>query len=89
MVDAIRRENCPGMMWVPPWPASNHYMFYSYGVPSIALCFTGDVPNVIHQPTDTIEWISPTKLAEVVSLATGVVNALQDKPSDWCRLAEL
>jgi hypothetical protein len=56
-------------------------------MPRVALCFTGYVPNVIHQPTDTIQWIRPAKLAQVVSLVTDVVDALQGKITDWCRLA--
>lgn len=69
--------------------ASNHSIFYPHGVPSIALCFRGDVPNVIHQPTDTIDWISPARLAEAASLVVGVVFALQDRTSDWCRRTEV
>lgn len=74
----------PGVVWVDPWPASNHYTFYTRGVPSIAISSVG-AANVIHLPTDTIEWISPAKLNEVVSLVTNLVESLQDKSLDWCR----
>jgi hypothetical protein len=54
----------------------------------IALGCMGGVANIHHQPIDTIQWISPAKLAEVVSLVADVVSALQDKTLDWCRPAE-
>lgn len=85
LVNAIRSEKYPGVVRVDPWPASDHYTFYSHGVPSIALGCTGGITNINHQPIDTIKWISPAKLAEVVSLAADVVEALQDKTSEWTR----
>jgi len=85
VVGAVRSEKYPGVAQVAPWPASNHYTFYSRGVPSIALGCAGGVTNIHHQPIDTIQWISPAKLAEVVSLVADVVDALQDKTLDWCR----
>jgi len=85
MAEAIRKQKYPGMVRVGPWPASDHYTFYSHGVPSIALGSVGGVMNIHHQPIDTIQWISPVQLAEVVSLVADVVNALQDRTSDWCR----
>jgi len=87
MVSAIRQKY-PRVVRVGPWPASDHYTFYSHGVPSIALGVTGGVTNVHHQPIDTIKWISPVKLAELVSLVVEVVDALQDKTSGWCRPEE-
>jgi hypothetical protein len=70
---------------VGPWPASDHYTFYSHGVPSIPLGCSGGVANIHHQPIDTIDWLSPAKLAEAVSLIADLVDALQDKTSSWCR----
>jgi Iap family predicted aminopeptidase len=78
------KDKYRGVVWVDPWPASNHYTFYSHGVPSIAISSVG-VTNVGHLPTDTVEWISPAKLGEVVSLVTDVVVGWQDKSLDWCR----
>jgi hypothetical protein len=46
---------------------------------------SGGVANYHHQPVDTIDWISPVKLPEAVSLVLDVVDGLQDKTSDWCR----
>jgi aminopeptidase YwaD len=74
----------PGVVWVDPWYESNHSAFYWRGVPSIAISSSGGA-NVDHLPADTIEWISPAKLGEVVSLITDVVESLQDKSPDWCR----
>ena len=88
LVNAIKREKYPGVVQVDPWPASDHYTFYSHGVPSMALSFLGGVSDVIHQPTDTIKWLGPARLAEVVSLIADVVDSLQDKTPGWCRPAK-
>jgi aminopeptidase YwaD len=85
MVEGIRKEKYPGVASTWPWPASDHYTFYSHGVPSIALGTSGGLTSYHHQPVDTIHWISPAKLGEVVSLVVDLVDALQDKTSDWCR----
>ncbi|MFQ5793231.1 MAG: M28 family peptidase [Anaerolineae bacterium] len=84
--DQVRRvhQRYPGVVWVDPWYESDHSAFYWRGVPCVALSSVG-VANVVHLPTDTIEWISPAELGEVVSLVTDVVEVLQDKSPDWCR----
>jgi aminopeptidase YwaD len=74
----------PGVVWVDPWYESNHSAFYWRGVPSIAISSSGGA-NVAHLPADTIDWISPAKLGEVVSLITDMIDSLQDKSPDWCR----
>ena len=74
----------PGVVRVDPWYESDHTAFCARGVPSIAVSSRG-VANVMHLPTDTIEWISAPKLGEVVSLVTEIVESLQDKPPDWSR----
>jgi Iap family predicted aminopeptidase len=63
----------PGMIEVEPWPASDHYIFYSHGAPSLALSSLG-VKDIYHTPEDSLEWISPDKLAEAVLLAEQVVR---------------
>lgn len=78
------KMNYPGVVKVDPWPASDHYIFYSHGVPSIAFSSVG-VKDIYHTPADTIEWISPDKLAEAVLLARDIVQALDEKELDWCR----
>lgn len=74
----------PGVAWVEPWYESNHSAFSWRGVPAIAISSVGGA-NVGHLPTDTVEWISPAKLEEVVALVTDVVVGLQDKSLAWCR----
>ena len=74
----------PGVAWVDPWYESDHTAYFSRGVPCVALGSIG-VANICHRPSDTIEWLSPAKLGEVVSLITGIVEGLQDKSAGWCR----
>ena len=63
---------------------SNHSAFSWRGIPAIAISSVGGA-NVGHLPTDTVEWISPAKLGEVVALVTDIVVGLQDKSLEWCR----
>jgi aminopeptidase YwaD len=80
----------PGVMWIDPWPQSNHSTFAWRGVPSVALTasFVGvGVTNVHHRPEDTVEWLGPEKLVEAVSLTASIVSALRDKPVGWTRPA--
>jgi aminopeptidase YwaD len=84
VTDLIKRY--PGMTWTAPWPASNHYTFYSRGVPSIALSSKG-VVNIWHTPKDTIDWVSEDKLAEVVQWVLDIVGHLHDKSTAWTRPA--
>jgi aminopeptidase YwaD len=74
----------PGVAHIEPWPASDHYIFYSHGVPSIALSSLG-VKDIYHTPADTVEWISPDKLVEAVSLAQELIGALDEKEFNWGR----
>jgi hypothetical protein len=43
------------------------------------------VKNLLHQPQDTLKWMSEDKLREVVSLVVSIVDAMQDKPPAWTR----
>ena len=85
LINQIRTEKYPRMVSVDPWPASDHYTFYSHGVPSVAFKFEGGVPNIHHHPIDTVQWINPCRLAEVVLFITDVLDELQDKTSQWYR----
>ncbi len=85
MVERIRKQTYPGIIHVSPWPASDHYTFYSHGVPSIAFGCTGGITNHHHQPVDTLQCISASKLAEVVSIILDIMTELADKTPDWCR----
>jgi aminopeptidase YwaD len=68
----------PGVVWVDPWYESNHSAFHWRGIPSIAVSSSGGA-DIAHLPTDTIAWIDPAKLNEVVSLATDVVESLDSQ----------
>jgi hypothetical protein len=74
----------PGILKVEPWPASDHYIFYSNGVPSIALTSKG-IRDIYHTSSDTFEWISAAKLAESVQLVLDLVDVLDTKDRLWSR----
>jgi aminopeptidase YwaD len=66
----------PGVVWVQPWPESNHSTFSMRGVPSIALSSVG-MRGLTHSLSDTVEHVSPAALVEVVNLVKGIVASLQ------------
>lgn len=74
----------PGVAWVEPWYASDHYTFFSRGVPSLALTSLGG-PDITHRAADTVAWIDPLKLAGVAELVAALVEGLQSRPIDWAR----
>jgi Iap family predicted aminopeptidase len=74
----------PGVVWVDPWPQSNHSTFAMRGVPAMAFSSEGRI-RLDHLRADSIEWVSPAKLGEVVSLVTEIVESLQDRPPEWTR----
>lgn len=74
----------PGMIKVEPWPASDHYIFYSNGVPSIALTSKG-IRDIFHTLSDTIDWISAEKLAESVQIVLDLFEALDAQDLTWGR----
>jgi hypothetical protein len=77
-------RNYPGVVRVEPWPASDHYIFYSHGTPSIAFGSKG-VRDLYHTPSDTIEWISRDKLTEALRLALDLIEVLDHKDTSWSR----
>jgi aminopeptidase YwaD len=79
-----RISSFPGVIKVEPWPASDHYIFYSHGTPSIALTSKG-LRDVYHTSSDTFEWISDEKLAEAVQLVLDLIQVLDDKDLAWSR----
>ncbi|CAM2921227.1 M28 family peptidase [Paenibacillus sediminis] len=87
--DELRRikSSFPSVHWTNPWYDSNHFTFFSNGVPSIPIRSTG-VTDLIHTKNDEWHWISPSKLAEVVTLAIQMIEMLQDKRVDWSREAK-
>ncbi len=85
---AEKSTRFPGVLRVEPWPASDHYIFYSHGTPSIALTSQG-IRDIYHTPSDTMEWISGEKLAESVQLVLDLVNELDNKDLAWSRPQQL
>lgn len=67
----------PGVYRTDPWPASNHHLFYSHGVPSIALSSGGpNFGSIIHTPNDTFAWVGENKLVECAGLVERLVSVL-------------
>ncbi len=83
LVDAIRREY-PGMIALDPGPASNHYDFYTHGVPTLMMSSVG-MGNTIHHARDTPAWINPAKLAEVIHFVEQLVTRIHDRVPAWSR----
>jgi aminopeptidase YwaD len=63
----------PGVVWVDPWPESNHSTFSFRGIPAIPISSTG-VRGLAHSVDDTLEQICPTKLEEVIALVKKLVE---------------
>jgi aminopeptidase YwaD len=74
----------PGVLRVEPWPSSDHYIFYSNGAPSLAFTSLG-IRDIYHTSSDTFEWISADKLAEVLRLALDLFDVLDEKDRLWSR----
>ena len=66
----------PGVVWVEPWPESNHSIFSMRGIPRIALSSVG-MRGLTHSPGDTIEHVSPAALVEAINLVKEIVASLQ------------
>lgn len=77
-------KNYPGMVWVEPWPESNHSSFSMRGVP--ALAFGGvNTRHLAHTPQDTFETIGAGKVIEVINIISDIVRSLAGKSLDWTR----
>jgi aminopeptidase YwaD len=74
----------PSIVKVEPWPASDHYIFYSHGTPSIALTSKG-IHGIFHTQSDTLDWISGDKLAETVRFVLDLFEELDRKDVSWGR----
>ena len=77
----------PGVVWVEPWPESNHSTFAMRGVPSLAFGSVG-VRHLAHTPQDSIEQASPKKVGEVIGLIEEIVRGLAGKSPNWSRPKE-
>jgi aminopeptidase YwaD len=79
-----KMKGYPAILRVDPWPASDHYIFYSNGVPSLALTSKG-IRDVYHTFLDTVEWISSQKLGESLQLVLDLLEVLDSKDVSWSR----
>jgi aminopeptidase YwaD len=79
-----KMKNYPGIVRVEPWPASDHYIFYSNGVPSVALTSKG-LRDAFHTFSDTFEWISGEKLAESMRLVLDLMEVFDNQELSWSR----
>jgi aminopeptidase YwaD len=66
----------PGVVWVAPWPESNHSTFAMRGVPAIALGSVG-MRSLAHSTDDTLEKVNPARLEEVIVLVTEIVENIR------------
>ena len=70
----------PGVVWVDPWIQSNQATFAWRGVPTVALTsYFAGISRLDHQPEDTVDWVSPAQLAEVVELVRALVESVQQE----------
>jgi len=84
-VEEIRGLRHPAIIRTAPWPASDHHMFYSHGVPAIALNCTGIAGYINHEPEDSLEWVSAERLASAVRFVEELVEALHEATPEWVR----
>ncbi len=66
-----------GVIWVDPWPESNHSTFAFRGVPALAFGSVG-LRHLAHSPLDTTEQVSEAKLAETLRLALEILELFRE-----------
>ena len=69
-------EHFPGVVWVEPWPESNHSTFAFRGIPALAFSAVG-TRALAHQPFDGLEGMSAAKLEEIASLTEKIIAILK------------
>lgn len=74
----------PDLVWVEPWPESNHSTFSWRGVPSVAFTSTSRV-NLAHHPYDDLDWFSTQRAASLLPIIIQILEQLIDKPPGWTR----
>lgn len=75
---------CPEMVWVDPWPESNHSTFAWRGVPSIAISTRGGLRHH-HLRSDMIEWINPAALEHIAAWVEQIVARIELEEPAWTR----
>lgn len=76
----------PGLAWTDPWPESNHSTFSFRGVPSLAFTCPS-ATYLTHRRMDTLEWVSPARLASLIPLMEALLLDLEMRPLEWTRPA--
>ena len=65
----------PNVAYKKPGPASNHYTFYSHGVPAILFSSETNL-NLAHTTDDTSEWISNKQLNDYFQLTCQLIQRI-------------
>ncbi|MEM7112851.1 MAG: M20/M25/M40 family metallo-hydrolase [Chloroflexota bacterium] len=63
----------PAIALASGWPASNHYTFYSHGIPTLALNATGG-DDLIHHERDSLDKLELEKIAEVMRFVASLLG---------------
>lgn len=83
LVDDVK-QSYPGIIWIDPWPQSDHSAFAMQGVPALALTSRAGF-YLAHLRDDTVDWANPAGLADLCRLVIAVIGRLQDKSAAWTR----
>jgi aminopeptidase YwaD len=70
----------PGVVWVEPWPESNHSTFAFRGIQALALSAVG-TRALAHQSYDDLAGMSAARLGEVANLVEKIVVDLAKIPA--------
>jgi aminopeptidase YwaD len=73
------KQDFPALVEVERWPQGDHMIFVLRGVPAIALSSADAFDlwwSVTHSPSDTVDQVSPAKIAEVVTFVARLLNSL-------------
>ena len=81
------KSKYPGIVWVDPWPESNHSSFSWRGVPCLAFTSRSRT-RIAHLRSDTVDLVDPRRLAELVSFVSEFVESIQYDPKGWTRPKE-
>lgn len=82
-VDQLKQKY-PRIVWVDPWPESNHSTFAWRGVPCLAFTSRSRA-RIAHLRADTTAMVDPEKLIELVSFVSEIVTNIQHEPQGWTR----
>lgn len=82
-VDALA-AGFPGAIRVDPWYESDHSMFVFRGVPGIPLTTAGS-PEIIHTPSDTLDWLDSRRLGIAARFAAALVETISAMSLAACR----